>query len=434
MPPYGELFLVPHPSGDGAIERAATTESKGTDSAGALVGLNGDGLISDSMLPYANAVDIADTEYESATLLTQVLTQEGRVWRWFGITALLEWLRDQVMDIVAPVGTLRWDISNTDVPYWVQVNGRKVGNTDSAADLAGEQYKRLFLKLWNTNASLKVFNAAGQEMVRNATAQLDWDANRNIQMPDMRGRKLTMAGQGAGLQNRPLGQLAGKEESLIEVQNLPKHKHTTTQAITGAPETLNLMTDVTGTVVVNSTALSTATTVIVGSVVPGPAEAQKPTVTVTTRNARVGSHGHTITPSGAWESAPHVHVSTGKVEVDGTEYPFTNTVESAVVSWLSTPTFAAATYTDTTGHTHTMDVVVSGNNTGGEHGHEMSAAATTKVTTTVANVPVLTLKPTKITKTITSVGDQSVETSEAGGGVAFNTMDPDMTAGLFIRY
>lgn len=47
-------------------------------------------------------------------------------------------------------------------------------------------------------------------------------------LPDLRGRVPMSLGQGPGLANRTLGELAGTESGLLTVNNLPSHTHAST--------------------------------------------------------------------------------------------------------------------------------------------------------------------------------------------------------------
>jgi microcystin-dependent protein len=68
----------------------------------------------------------------------------------------------------------------------------------------------------------------------------------NFALPDLRGRLAIGAGQGLGLSNIDLGQMAGSENVTLLTQNLPAHNHTlrcdTNPASVGAPSN-NLLAD-----------------------------------------------------------------------------------------------------------------------------------------------------------------------------------------------
>lgn len=52
------------------------------------------------------------------------------------------------------------------------------------------------------------------------------DGRTTFALPDMRGRALIHAGQGAGLTNRPQGQKLGSETETMSLSQMPNHNHT----------------------------------------------------------------------------------------------------------------------------------------------------------------------------------------------------------------
>lgn len=83
----------------------------------------------------------------------------------------------------------------------------------------GAKFEKLFLTLWLTYPI-----AEG----KGASAQADWDAGKSLQFPDVRGRSILAAGQGAGLTDREVGTTEGKEEHLISINEMPPHAHNET--------------------------------------------------------------------------------------------------------------------------------------------------------------------------------------------------------------
>lgn len=64
------------------------------------------------------------------------------------------------------------------------------------------------------------------------------DGINTFALPDLRGRSAVGTGQGPGLPNYILGQMAGTENTTLLVPNLPMHNHIAT-SVTGAPGALN---------------------------------------------------------------------------------------------------------------------------------------------------------------------------------------------------
>lgn len=68
---------------------------------------------------------------------------------------------------------------------WVRANGRTIGSASSgASERANADCQDLFEELWAADANLSVSTGRG------ASANADWVANKNIALPDWRGRAL----------------------------------------------------------------------------------------------------------------------------------------------------------------------------------------------------------------------------------------------------
>jgi hypothetical protein len=117
---------------------------------------------------------------------------------------------------------------------WVRGNGRTVGSSISGAtELADASTQALFEHLWQVNPGLAVSGGRG------ATALADWNANKQIALPDLRG--VTIAGlddMGNTIAGRltatyfftsptTLGNIGGNESTtLTEAQTpIPNHRH-----------------------------------------------------------------------------------------------------------------------------------------------------------------------------------------------------------------
>lgn len=64
------------------------------------------------------------------------------------------------------------------------------------------------------------------------------DGINTFALPDLRGRSAVGTGQGPGLPNYILGQMAGTENTTLLVSNLPMHNHIAT-TVTGTPGAFN---------------------------------------------------------------------------------------------------------------------------------------------------------------------------------------------------
>lgn len=112
------------------------------------------------------------------------------------------------------------------LPGWVRGNGRTIGSaTSGASERANSDAQALFEFLWNGDPSLDVLGGRG------ATAAADWNANKQISLPDFRGSALigidTMGNIAAGkvALATSLGWSGGAEKHLLSVAEMPSHTH-----------------------------------------------------------------------------------------------------------------------------------------------------------------------------------------------------------------
>lgn len=106
-------------------------------------------------------------------------------------------LGEAVVDVVDPdppvvllpaqyfsTGDVKWRCDSLPIPGWVRMNGHTLGNAISgASERADADCKALYLYLWSTFPDT-VFGVVGG---RGGSAQADFDAGKQIVLPDMRG-------------------------------------------------------------------------------------------------------------------------------------------------------------------------------------------------------------------------------------------------------
>jgi microcystin-dependent protein len=120
---------------------------------------------------------------------------------------------------------------------YCRLNGNSIGNASSAAtERANADTEDLFKHLWenSTNAILAVSGGRG------ASAQADFDANKNIALPDWRARvpacidghgaanlgRVSNTGDGnPGVDSSVLGASGGVDRLALTVPQLPEHNH-----------------------------------------------------------------------------------------------------------------------------------------------------------------------------------------------------------------
>lgn len=113
---------------------------------------------------------------------------------------------------------------------WVLANDGSIGSaTSGATTRANADCEDLFTLLW-TNVSDSYAPVSGG---RGASAAADWAANKTIGLTKMLGRALAVAGSGAGLTARALGQTVGAETHVLDTTEMPSHNHTYTKPVAG---------------------------------------------------------------------------------------------------------------------------------------------------------------------------------------------------------
>ncbi|NEQ29634.1 MAG: hypothetical protein F6K04_01335 [Leptolyngbya sp. SIO4C5] len=142
--------------------------------------------------------------------------------------------------LVPPVGTV------AHVPYqvslagglwqdaggwlWYPANGASIGAAASGAAVANTALEALFKSLWPHlglgTAGWSLQTSAGGAASTGASADADWAAQRRLVIPDMRGRAILSAGQGAALTNRAIGSMGGAETHALQSGEM-QHKHRT---------------------------------------------------------------------------------------------------------------------------------------------------------------------------------------------------------------
>src|SRR5690606_32136184 len=120
--------------------------------------------------------------------------------------------------IQTPIGgVIMWFLA-TPPAGWLLLNGDTIGSAASGADNAGDEYKELFVLLWDVSE----FPVSGN---RGDSAEADWAANKTLTLIDPAGRSPLGAGQGAGLTARTAGATGGAETVTLTINQLPSHHH-----------------------------------------------------------------------------------------------------------------------------------------------------------------------------------------------------------------
>lgn len=119
-------------------------------------------------------------------------------------------------------GDMKLTLKTTADAGWVMCNDGTIGPAGSAATTrANADCQALYTLLWNnvTNAYAPVTGGRG------ASAAADWAAGKPIALTKMLGRALAVAGSGATLSARSLGQTVGAETHTLSTTEIPSHTH-----------------------------------------------------------------------------------------------------------------------------------------------------------------------------------------------------------------
>jgi microcystin-dependent protein len=420
--PDAKLYLVPDPTGEADLsERAGIQTFDGADKAGELVALDSSGLLNGSLMPYAQSPDLSDAEDpDSVRIPVQVEGQLGQVWRWYSVLSLMNWVRDQIMDLVVPVGTIRLAMGSAATGRWLYMDGRTLGSDASGAVLAGDEYKRLYAHLWGAldDDNISLATSTGIPVNKGESADADWAAGRRISLPDPSSRFVMVGGAGAGLSPRAFGSVGGEEEASLSELQMPRHSHRVNSAQAGAAQRVEFMTGVQVAVSV----VNDARTALVGS----------PTAAV--GYAKVESHDHSSVVTIGSGSAPHTHgVATPAADLTHTHAADNDvTVEPAQ---LQVAAGQLTTDSANASHGHTGAAVISGTSSSGNgHTHTLQFLGGYTASTTVTSTPKVTVTPSKNSVSVFAVSSGNATTTDAGGGVAHNNMPPFFSVAALIRY
>lgn len=129
-------------------------------------------------------------------------------------------------DAVFSTGDLKSRYGEGFISGWVRANGRTIGSTISgASERAAADTQPLFEYLWNTDPNLTVVGGRG------ATSSADWAANKQITLPDWRGRVIlgsdSMGNTSAGVVGGAdiLGYTVGEALHTLTSNEMPFHNH-----------------------------------------------------------------------------------------------------------------------------------------------------------------------------------------------------------------
>lgn len=120
-----------------------------------------------------------------------------------------------------PVGTPQFficDLGDLD-PNYLPLQGATLGDSASEAAYNDDKYKELFLYIWNNWAQTTVLPDRG------ASALADWEADKFLTLPDLRGCTIAGYTPASGSVFNVEGAVVGSEEVTLTIPQLPAHTH-----------------------------------------------------------------------------------------------------------------------------------------------------------------------------------------------------------------
>ena len=141
------------------------------------------------------------------------------------LLAAVQALIDANMPTAFATGDVKLTLATTAPAGWVMADDGTIGPAGSGATTrANDDTHDLYVLLWGGVADAWAPVTGG----RGASAEDDWAAGKTMALPRMLGRALAVAGAGAGLTARALGQYLGEETHLLTEAEIPAHTHTLT--------------------------------------------------------------------------------------------------------------------------------------------------------------------------------------------------------------
>jgi hypothetical protein len=128
-------------------------------------------------------------------------------------------------------GDIKTTVKPTADPGWVMMNDGTIGSASSGASTrTNADTQPLFALLFGTigDPSCPIYLSNGAATTRAAqgnNATTAWNNNCRMALPKTLGRALSVAGPGAGLYNRVLGEAAGLQSVGISTNEMPVHSH-----------------------------------------------------------------------------------------------------------------------------------------------------------------------------------------------------------------
>lgn len=133
-----------------------------------------------------------------------------------------------LQSLFASTGDAKVTLNPVAGPGWIVANDGSIGDAVSGATTrANNDTLALFTMVWNvvSNTWSPTQTSAGAPVARGASAAADFALHRRIVVPKVLGRALVIAGAGAGLTARAIGEILGEEAHVLTNAEGPIHNH-----------------------------------------------------------------------------------------------------------------------------------------------------------------------------------------------------------------
>lgn len=135
----------------------------------------------------------------------------------------LDLLRIQVNTNIVPTGSAFLTFASTAPDGWVMMDDGTIGSSSSGGTTrADADTFELYKLLWDNVSDTYAAVSSG----RDASAIIDFNANKTITLPRQLGRALSVSGAGTSLTSRALGEYLGAETHTLTQAELPSYNLT----------------------------------------------------------------------------------------------------------------------------------------------------------------------------------------------------------------
>ncbi len=243
MPVYPQLYTEIH-DGDDATANSINSRLSEISNAVGQLGDGTDPLASPDITSFINSVHLHTNDASGGQMPFDDLDTSGA-------TAGQKWIADGAgggswttgfpfLAAITQAARIS-DISNE----WLRCDGRTIGNATSGGTArANADMHDLFVHLWSesTNAELIIQDSSGSPTTRLGTAELDWDDDKRLPLPDARGRVIGMMDDPTGADPANivtdaaadvLFGVMGEEAHTLTEAELAAHNHTGSMATAG---------------------------------------------------------------------------------------------------------------------------------------------------------------------------------------------------------